>query len=228
MPWATVAIPKSDLQAYKRGYPDGTQFVTYNDDIMGIGMLRNAILKMAGKHVSKHLIMFDDDISKLYCMVGNGHPLDSDCIRPVVENCYECAKGAGAKLFGFSQTWDARIFRGHDPISFTTRVGSVVGCIELEPCFDEKLMCRADNDATLTRLMVDRICWTDERYSFVCERDSNPGGSSTYKTYDRIVQESIYLKRKWGKYITVNNDHFTQGITLGIKCPRRRAIRIEA
>jgi len=149
--------------------------------------------------------MVDDDVSALYSLVGTyKHSLTDprDAVR-VVENAARCARGAGARIFGFNQAWDVRKFMPQKPVSFTGWVGGAIGVIGREPLFDPSLKLRADIDACLTSLLKHRIIYRDERFAFVHRRFGGSGGNAVSRSEAQHAKEIAYLRAKWGPHLHV-------------------------
>ena len=93
-----------------------------------------------------------------------------------------CARGAGARLFGWHQRSDPRLLQRNDPFGVNHWVGGAVGVVRDEdggvPKWDELLKCKCDIDATLQELLDNRLVWNEARFCFVQERDKNLGGNT--------------------------------------------------
>jgi hypothetical protein len=147
--------------------------------------------------------MLDDDISACVCMVSlRCRKLSIPETIAMLENSAWCARGAGARLFGWHQRSDPRLLQRNDPFGVNHWVGGAVGVVRDErggvPKWDELLKCKCDIDATLQELMDNRLVWNEARFCFVQERDKNLGGNSLYRSGERIATEKRHLKRKWG------------------------------
>ena len=123
--------------------------------------------------------MLDEYIAACVCMVSlRCRNLSTDETLAMLENSAHCARGAGARLFGWHQRSDPRLLQRNDPFGVHHWVGGAVGVVRDAnggvPVWDELLKCKCDIDATLEELMVNRLVWNEARFCFVQERDGNP------------------------------------------------------
>jgi len=174
----------------------------HDDTVVGIGPLRAWIIEHADDDV---VFMVDDDVSGLYSLVGThrrrmAQPAD---ILRVVENTAHCAAGAGARVFGFSQSWDVRKFMPQKPVCFTGWVGGAIGIIGRPSLYDRSLLLRADIDACLTSLLKHRIIYRDDRFGFEHRRFGGSGGNAASRSSAQHERELAYLLRKWGAHLKV-------------------------
>ena len=117
-------------------------------------------------------LMLDDDISACVCMVSlRCRKLSIAETIAMLENSAWCARGAGARLFGWHQRSDPRLLQRNDPFGVNHWVGGAVGVVRDEnggvPKWDELLKCKCDIDATLQELMDNRLVWNEARFCFV-------------------------------------------------------------
>jgi hypothetical protein len=143
----------------------------------------------------------------------------------MLENSAYCARGAGARLFGWHQRSDPRLLQRNDPFGINHWVGGAVGVIGKEPKWDELLKCKCDIDASLTELMLNRLVWNEARFCFVQERDKNLGGNSLFRSAERIAAEKRYLKSKWKAHIRFEN--YKSQDRVAIDAPRRQSVSLD-
>ena len=146
----------------------------------------------------------------------------------MLENSAWCARGAGARLFGWHQRSDPRLLQRNDPFGVNHWVGGAVGVVRDEkggvPKWDELLKCKCDIDATLQELMDNRLVWNEARFCFVQERDKNLGGNSLFRSEERIATEKRYLKRKWKAHIRLET--YKSQDRVAMDAPRRQPVKL--
>jgi hypothetical protein len=173
--------------------------------------------------------MLDDDISACVCMVSlRCRKLSIPETIAMLENSAWCARGAGARLFGWHQRSDPRLLQRNDPFGVNHWVGGAVGVVRDEkggvPKWDELLKCKCDIDATLQELMDNRLVWNEARFCFVQERDKNLGGNSLYRSEERIATEKRHLKRKWKSHIRLETYKSQDRTAMDV--PRRQSVKL--
>ena len=220
-PTATLVVPESEIEAY--GHVALQEKVTIPDSVSGVSAVRNWIVR---RFPEEALVMLDDDISTCVCMVSlRCRKLSPDETLAMLENSAYCARGAGARLFGWHQRSDPRLLQRNDPFGINHWVGGAVGVIGKEPKWDELLKCKCDIDASLTELMVNRLVWNEARFCFVQERDKNLGGNSLFRSAERIAAEKRYLKSKWKAHIRFEN--YKSQDRVAIDAPRRQSVSLD-
>ena len=220
-PTATLVVPESEIEAY--GHIPLSEKVTIPDSVSGVSAVRNWIVQ---RFPEEAILMLDDDISACVCMVSlRCRKLSVDETLAMLENSAYCARGAGARLFGWHQRSDPRLLQRNDPFGINHWVGGAVGVIGKEPKWDELLKCKCDIDASLTELMVNRLVWNEARFCFVQERDKNLGGNSLFRSAERIAAEKRYLKSKWKAHIRFEN--YKSQDRVAIDAPRRQSVSLD-
>lgn len=222
-PSATLLVPAGEAADYAH---TGLTVETIPDEVAGISAVRNWTLR---RFPEDALVMLDDDISACVCMVSlRCRRLSPDETLAMIENAAVCARGAGARLFGWHQRSDPRLLQRNDPFGVNHWVGGAVGVVRDEaggvPKWDELLKCKCDIDATLQELMDRRLVWNEARFSFVQERDKNLGGNSIFRSAERIAAEKRHLKRKWKAHIRFEN--YKSQDRVAIDAPRRQPVRV--
>jgi hypothetical protein len=218
VPQATLVVPEDQAAEYAAAYR--MELVTIPPDRVGVSQVRNWIVARFPEEV---VVMFDDDVTGLQtiCAVRNRR-LDPDEIAAVVENTAYCAKGAGARLFGWHQRPDPRLLQRNDPFSVVHWVGGVVGVVGKEVRWDEMLKFKCDIDCCLGELLRNRILWHESRFSFLQGRDKNLGGNSRFRSPERIAAEKAYLRKKWRGNIVI--DEYQSQDRVKIVVDRRQAV----
>ncbi len=224
-PTATLVVPESEVSTYAH---IALEKIAIPDAISGVSAVRNWILR---RFTEDAIVMLDDDISACVCMVSlRCRKLSTDETLAMLENSAYCARGAGARLFGWHQRSDPRLLQRNDPFGVNHWVGGGVGVVRdangSVPKWDELLKCKCDIDATLEELMVNRLVWNEARFCFSQERDKNLGGNSLFRTADRIAAEKRYLKRKWKSHMRF--EEYKSQDRVAIDAPRRQSFSLDA
>jgi hypothetical protein len=222
-PSATLLVPESQLEQYAH---IALEKATVPDAVAGISSLRNWVLK---RFTEDAVIMLDDDISACVCMVSlRCRKLSVPETMQMLTNTAWCARGAGARLFGWHQRSDPRLLQRNDPFGVNHWVGGAVGVVRDAdggvPKWDELLKCKCDIDATLQELLDNRLVWNEARFCFVQERDKNLGGNSIFRSAERIATEKRHLKRKWKAHIDFGDYKSQERVAMN--APRRQSISL--
>ena len=212
-------VPETEVESY-RHIP--LPIVPIPDAVSGISRVRNWILRRFDQRV---VVMFDDDITRCKCFVGlHYRQLTKSETYEVIGATAQCAIDAGVGLFGWAQVSDPRKVDLTQPFHLNRWVGGAVGVVGREIWWDENLSLKCDIDATLTELLHRRIVWTDDRFSFEQVRNTNTGGSATFRSRERIDREMRYLKQKWGSVIKFGKYEHMEKVSISAK--RRQKISI--
>lgn len=171
----------------------------------------------------------DDDVFALFCMVGHegvkGRRFyDPETIRAVIENAAHVAEEIGAPVFGFNQAWDVRKFRAYDPFHVSGWIGTAIGFTEAARAFkyDPALKSQCDIDFCLRVLLKGRYLWVDERFSFICKRFTNIGGSAGVRSSGEYEGNMLAVKRRWGRWMSVRKAKTTMRAMIHV--PRRQSL----
>jgi hypothetical protein len=224
-PSATLVVPESETDAY--AHIPLPEKVTIPDAVTGVSAVRNWIVS---RFPDDAIVMLDDDISACVCMVSlRCRKLSPEETLAMLENSAICARGAGARLFGWHQRSDPRLLQRNDPFGVHHWVGGAVGMVRDAnggaPKWDELLKCKCDIDASLTELMVTRLVFNEARFCFVQERDKNLGGNSLFRSAERIAAEKRYLKSKWKSHMRFET--YKSQDRVAIDAPRRQSVSLD-
>jgi len=215
-PGALVVVDESELEDYS---VLDAEIMTHPPEIAGIGPLRNWILDYVPDET---VFMVDDDLGGMRAIVGrttrSAVIRDPRAIGQIITNAEYCARKTGTPVFGFNQNnGDVRKFRGQDPITFSTWIGSAIGVIGRELRYDDNLLLRADIDYCLQAMLHHRVVFVDQRFAFYGARFDNVGGNAHMRSKERNAYEMDYLKRKWGKWILFIQGKATVRIFVRVK-----------
>lgn len=173
------------------------------DAVTGLGAIRQWILDNFDDEI---LVMVDDDTSYVACLVGQRYRriINPNSVMQILENAAEIAKGVGAPMFGFDQSWDVRKFRPQDPLRFHGWFGSILGFVGRGVRYDPRVTLHDDIDVCLYALLHHRIVFIDHRFSFcVGQRFLTSGENAVNRSQEREDAEQVYLLQKWGKWLSV-------------------------
>lgn len=213
LPEATLVVVEAEAKKYEKFMME-MKFIPEN--INGMGSIRNWILNNFKEEI---IFMADDDMQGVWCNVGREGKLisNSETISQIIRNTARCAKDTGVKLFGFSQAWDTRQYRGNKPISLCGWVGAFFGVIGREIVFDEVNKLKVDIDYCLRQLLKNRIIYIDKRYAFKQLRDTNIGGNAKLRSADLKNEEIERLKRRWGKYFNYKRTNTGEKVNIRVE-----------
>lgn len=199
-PSVTVCIGEDERDDY---WPVTKNLLLHPPDITGIGPVRQWVLD----HIdSPAVVIMPDDITVCYGLVSyhNRRITNTSDIEFLVRNTVECAEAAGARLCGFNVTVEGRKFRPYNPFGLYGWVDGPIGIIGRDIRFDPNLLLHPDIDYLLQHLRRFRMVWQDLRYGFDHDRFQKSGGNALHRSREQHEREFAYLKRKWGKHISVS------------------------
>lgn len=152
-------------------------------------------------------VMVDDDVRRVYSKVGKviKHYRKPNDVMQIIENAHECARGIGARLFGFTQDGGVFGFKPTDPLRFNGWVGTVFGVIGRGIRYDERLAIGSEDiDFSLRHLMEHRVVFMDTRFHFESvNRLRSTGGNAFNRSLEREKREGERLQQVWGDYVYV-------------------------
>jgi hypothetical protein len=212
-----VCVSEDERDAYA-AVVGKRELLLHPPTVKGLAAAKNWILKTL---TDKIVVIIDDDISGLKCLVGWNPRVyrNGEITRRVLENTAECAAGFKATLFGYNQQENPIGFKPFNPVILHRWIGSVVGVIGRDIAWNENLKLCSDIDANLTSLLKHRVVYCEHRFVFMVKRQSNAGGNSLFRTAASEKEERQWLKDKWGDYV-----HFGMKVTTNetvLNVPRR-------
>lgn len=194
-PKAIWCVSESEAESYVT-----KRKLVHPDSILGLAAKRQWI------NDRLHGVVFqvDDDVTALWSNVGElGHRITNpNTIEGIIRNAAHSAIQFGAPVFGFNQAWDVRKYDPFDPFSLSGWVGTAVGFIGREIKYDTTLTAQADIDFCLRCLLKKRIVFTDKRFSFICQRFTNGGGSGGIRTAEDYKAQVERVRDRWGQWIS--------------------------
>lgn len=218
-----LVVPESQLEAYQSRVKNARNILTVPDDLKGLGKVRNRILDM---YNNEDMVMLDDDLKHFTSLMGlspkNYH--DPVIVDQIIMNCYRNALEAGCTLFSFNQKCDVRKYRQSQPFSFTVWSGTIMGLCGEKKRFTEVNDLKVDADYSLKCLLEDRRVWVDQRFGFLCIRDTNTGGNAEFRSPEKINEEIAFLKDKWGKHIKITQSGAKHSLRLVVE--RKQKIQV--
>ena len=192
-------VPTNEVELYR---PLGMPILAIPPEVTGISALRNWIIPRFPEEV---VIIYDDDLIRCLTVCSmRQRTLSPEEIEAMVENTAYCAKGAGARVFGWNQRPDPRVLQKNDPFHTTMWVGGAIGIIGKDVVWDRLLKFKCDIDRCLTELLETRIVWQERRFCFKQHRDKNMGGNSLFRSPEKIESEKRYLKGKWKAHVELS------------------------
>lgn len=200
-PAAYVCVADSEVETYRSVTP-ADRLLAHPDAVSGMGPIRHWILTNVQDET---VMMIDDDVSKMWIVTGlRKRPVrDPVTIMAVLEHVAQCAKDAGAPIFGFNQAWDVRKYDPFRPFGLRTWTSAIFGVIGRSVLPNPQLKLRVDIDFCLRALARHKMIWVDYRFAFEQQRFSGTGGNASNRSEERNRAEIAYLKQRWGGAIGI-------------------------
>lgn len=202
-PDAVIVCPDSQLEDYKKHYPD-LEYMTFPVELEGnMARKRNFIMKNAQ---SDWIVMLDDDLDGFgYIERGKQMKMDYQMIKEVFDNGFRMCEEAGTVLWGLNLQTDPKFYREYSPISFLSPVlGPFSAHIRNSKCkYDERLPLKEDYDYSLQVLREYRKILRFNKYAYYAGHlnNSSGGGYMSFRRMDEELRQNKLLQKKWGSDI---------------------------
>lgn len=200
-PNAVIVCPESQLEDYKREYPN-LKYKACPDEIEGnMGRKRNWIKDNADKD---WFVMVDDDI-KYFQYIENGKQIkmDHEHVLEFFHNAFNMCEELGTVLWGINLQTDPKFYREYAPISMLSVVlGPFTGHIKSSIRYDETLPTKEDYDYALLVLQKYHKVLRFNKYAYMAGHINNGvGGSLSIRRMKLEEEQNILLQKKWGKRV---------------------------
>lgn len=202
---AILCVPESEENAYREHNP-GMEILTHPDSLKGLTLKRQFIYE----HFP-NVFMIDDDIKhigRLYTEKGENAVLDKDEAFDVIQYIGNCAKLAGAYLFGISKETNPLAYDEMHPVWMNGVVNGDIGLLEGSKLFFHE-MAKVSEDYWISayNAYVHRYCWIDKRFSAVGVKTfGNTGGCANVRTNAQEREDTLFLRRMFGEAIRLKED----------------------
>jgi len=204
---AALYVPESEAAAYRHHNP-GLEVVTHPDRAH-----RNLAEKRQDIYTRwPAVFMVDDDIeyiSRLY-LPGNTRKthLEPEEARELIQVTAENAAAAGAYLFGFNATPNAKHYYPHKPIELTAYINACAfGLLPSERLYFTPRTTAAESHwLNLLNAYMHRRAWVDMRFHFAQLPNSTffrPGGQTAKRTMATERADTVFLRRMFGQAVRV-------------------------
>lgn len=205
LPNATVLVHESEREDYLKFVPE-EQLATH--DKLGISRIRQYALDC---FPDETIVFIDDDFKGVRSLVGerpSGYA-DAESIKQIVENAVNTSKDLGIDLFYWNRIANPMQFNGGNPFYFCAGyAGGAFGVNRRLLSFDQNLSEREDVDITLLSLLKNRKVLIDNRLYFQFGNvNQGTGGLQGLRSSEATTANNAYMKRKWGKWITLEAYH---------------------
>jgi len=202
---AKICVPESQQAAYRQHNPEA-EIITHPDSIKGLTPKRQWIIEQF-----PNVFMIDDDIdaiNRLYTEKGEPSKLKPDEAYEVVQYIGNCAKLAGAFLFGLNKNGNPAQYNELRPISLTATINGTIGILEGGNLyFHPKAVVSEDYWICGYNAHLNRYAWIDTRFSVVGkETFKSKGGCATYRTEEQEMDDTLWLREMFGESLTVKQD----------------------
>ena len=202
---AKICVPESQAELYAEYNPE-LEIVTHPDSLKGLTMKRQFIHEKF-----PNVFMLDDDIdciSRLYTEKGENSKLDKDEAYDIVQYIGNCAKLAGAYLFGISKEVNPLAYNDMRPLELSGIINGDIGLLEgsklyfheLAKCCDDYWMCAYN-------AYIHRYCWIDKRFvAKAKDTFCNTGGTANLRTIEQEKEDTLFLRKMFGEVINLKGD----------------------
>jgi len=209
IPDVVYCVHKNEFKEYKK---QGVNVEVLPDQLKGnIARVRNYIKDELIK--DKGLII-DDDIEAIKIWTKKGdlpYSKNIDDIVEFFEMAFNFCEEANCKLWGVNIVGDKGSYREYTPISFTNWIsGSLMGFINNECTFDERIPLKEDLDFSLQTLNKYRKLIRFNFVHLVKKDHGNVGGCADYRTIAKEKEQFKIFQNKWGADI-VKSDTTQKG-----------------
>jgi hypothetical protein len=200
-PTAVVTVDEAEMDAYRPVCQQAGVTLLPHPPMDTLAKIYNWCVDAFAADV---VILADDDIVKLVSFTGISVKAYRDpiVIYQVLENAAECARGVGARLFGFTDSQNPMHYKPQDPLSFVANLYTVCGYVGKKVHSDPYRRMFRDMDTTLTELMDNRIVFCDTRFHFESVSPLRQGGgNAVVRAGEDLPTAMSYMQRKWGPYV---------------------------
>ncbi len=204
-----LCVPESQKKDYYE-YNSDVEIVTHPDSVKGIAAKRQWILdNMMEK--GQGLFMIDDDImhiGNVYAEAGEKSNYNADEAYDIIQYVGNCAKLAGAYLFGLSTQPNPLCYHEMKPINLTGALNGDIGIIDGSKLyFDVRSGFADDYWISAYNAYTHRYMWQDERYyAYAKDTFSNTGGAANHRTMETEKENTLFLRKMFGECITLKQD----------------------
>ena len=205
---AILYVPEEEAAAYRQHNP-GVAIETHGN-LGNLAAKRQAIYERWGD-----CFQVDDDIafvSRLY-LPGNNREqhLTPDEIHELVQVTAHNARAAGAYLFGFNSSPNAKHYYPHKPVCLTCYINACAFGLLKSPrlYFTERTTAAESHWINLLNAYMHRRSWSDMRFHFAQAPDSTfhrPGGQTEHRTLQSEMADTLFLRRMFGQAVQLKRN----------------------
>ena len=193
----TFVVRESEKDEYLK---NGAKNIIGVEDskINSLGKVRQWIIENAREDV---VIQIDDDVDNFfYKLKNNAEEVESeDVIEQELLRIAQILIDLKLGLASIEMSADVR--KTNREFKWSGCTGGInwfnKSCIKGK--YSKDLM-KVDTDFMLQELLANRICIVPAYFGAYVKKDTNKGGNQCIKTYERLVENNMFLKQKWGKY----------------------------
>jgi hypothetical protein len=225
MEGVAVYVDEGEYEVYKKAQPE-VCFERMPRGVQGnVSRVRNYILDdVFERKGGDVVIMSDDDVVRFGFRYEDEEGKEVRTWRMdfleflhTMETCLIMCKDTDVYLCGFSWVADDLLVTGYDFLSFKAFVSGRLVIIRKNPLrYDEALPLRDDYDYVLQHLKRYGRVLRMKTYFHEVYKDVSPGGCGVMRNPEIENEQTLRLKRKWGKLVKVDR--------LGVKSGKERRI----
>ena len=200
-----LCVPESEVALYAE-HNAGIEILSHPDTLKGLTLKRQFIHEKY-----PNVFMIDDDItaiSRNYVQAGEKAKMDPDEAFDIIQYVGNCAKLAGAFLFGLSKETNPLSYDEMHPIHLTGILNGDLGMLEGSKLyFHEKAVVTDDYWISAYNAYVHRYSWNDQRFTALAQKTfGNIGGCANLRTKDQEKEDTLFLKKMFGDAISLKED----------------------
>lgn len=221
-PWASLVVHKSEGKKYRQAGYKGDMVeipLSPEDEVdWNTSLAWNWIIDQSP---TDRILLLDDDISRIgYVERRKLHVAEGAQILRFCNNMFDMAEDLGTSLWGINQQYDPKFYREYTPFSLTSvTLGPVFGLIRTELRADIRIFTKEDYDFALQVLHRDRVILRSNKWHYIAEHLTNPGGANDYRTMDLEESHNKRLIRKWGEKVVRRSRQGRKSVNCIIKWP---------
>jgi len=202
---AVICVPDSEKSQYKEFHPD-SDIISHPDTVAGLSAKNQWMMDRF-----ENAFILDDDLNQFVYLgidkTEKTRKFTKDEVRDFIYMIYEAACDCGAKIFGFNNVADVRMYIPLRPIKFTGYiVGGAMGIRDWKRSslyFDDRVKCVEDYWVCLLNAYFNRYVYKDCRFSFDGNTGDMGGGNSIYRNWEQEKKEFLFLRQMFGDAVQI-------------------------
>lgn len=203
-----LAVHEFEADEYRHHHPDNELMILPDSTRGNMGAVRNYIRDNVN---DRHLVMLDDDVSKMGYHENNGgqYTMTLDRALEFLENGFQMAEELGTILWGVNLQSDPKFYRQYSPFSLLAPVLGTFCCHIVDDTssirYDERLGLNEDYDFALQVMHKYHKILRFSKYYYVADHLTMAGGCGSYRTLLAEKEQAEIMLKKWGSDVVKYN-----------------------